>query len=57
MNIKVRQVGKYVDVTVYVNNATLELGLLNAIERADLAEHLREVSDEIWPLADEGADG
>ena len=53
MNIKVRTVGKYVDVTVYADNATLELGLLTDVERAELAEHLREAADQLWPLADE----
>jgi len=59
MNIKVRPVGKYVDVTVYANSATLELGLLADVERAELAEHLRETANDLWPLTDEleGADG
>ena len=53
MNIKVRSVGKYVDVTVYVDNAILELGLLTHVERAELAEHLREAANDLWPLADD----
>lgn len=59
MNIKVRTVGKYVDVTVYVDNATLELGLLTDVGRAELAEHLREAANELWPpVAElEGTDG
>ena len=52
MNIKVRPVGKYVDVTIYADNATLELGLLNDTERAELAEHLRQTANDLWPLAD-----
>ena len=52
MNIRVRPVGKYVDVTVYTDNATLEFGLLNDAERAELAEHLREVADDLWRLPD-----
>ena len=53
MNIKVRPVGKYVDVTVYADNATLELGLLTHVERAELAEHLREAANEISPFMEE----
>ena len=57
MNIKVRTVGKYVDVTVYVDNATLELGLLTHVERAELAEHLRETANDLWPLTNELEEG
>ena len=53
MNIEVRSVGKYAGVTVYVGNATLELGLLTPVKRAELAEHLREAAQELWPLAND----
>jgi hypothetical protein len=53
MNIKVRWMGKYVDITVYADNATLELGVLNANERKQLAEHLREVADDLFPIEDD----
>lgn len=52
MNIRVRPVGKYVDVTIYADNETLELGLLNDAECKELAEHLREAADDLWRLPD-----
>jgi len=38
------------DVTVSASNATLEEICLNESERKELATHLREVADELYPL-------
>ena len=50
MNIRVRCWGDYANVTVCIDNATLELGLLSTPERMILAEHLREVADDLFPM-------
>jgi hypothetical protein len=53
MNIKVHWIGKNnAYITVCADNATLELNVLNTIERKQLAEHLREVADNLFPLED-----
>jgi hypothetical protein len=52
MNIKVRMYGDYADVTVCTDYATLELGWQSKDERRQLAEHLREVADDLFPLED-----
>jgi hypothetical protein len=54
MKIKVQDLyGGYANVTVYTDNTTIELRLLDDAERSELAEHLREVASEIWPVDDE----
>jgi hypothetical protein len=40
-------VGDWLDITLYTDNARLQLGLYNAKERKILADHLREVIDEL----------
>jgi hypothetical protein len=47
MNIEVRWVGNYADVTVCTENATLQLGLQSAAERIELIEHLRYVAERL----------
>lgn len=50
MIIKVRWISeKYVDLTVCTSDATLELGVLNESERKQLADHLREVAEDLSP--------
>jgi hypothetical protein len=53
MNIEVRWVGDYADITVCTDNATLQLGLQSTAERIELAEHLRYVADKLFPLEDD----
>jgi hypothetical protein len=47
MNIEVRWVGDYADVTVCADNATLKLGLQSTAERIELIEHLRYVAERL----------
>jgi hypothetical protein len=47
MLITVRRFGQYADVSVSTVHGTLEIGLLTEIERKQLAEHLREISEEL----------
>ena len=41
---------KYADVTVRASNTVLELGLYNDAERKQLADHLREVAENLSPV-------
>lgn len=52
MNIKVRWLDHYgyADVVVSTSHTTVELGLHDELERRELAGHLREVAEELWPL-------
>lgn len=50
MNIEVRWIGDYADITVCTDNATLQLGLQSTAERIELSKHLREVADDLFPL-------
>jgi len=43
---------KYADVTVRDGGATIEVSMLNEIERKDLADHLRNVADELSPTSE-----
>jgi hypothetical protein len=47
MNIEVRWIGDYADITVCTDNATLELGLQSTDERIQLVEHLRYVAERL----------
>jgi hypothetical protein len=44
--------GKYADVTVHDSGATIEVTLLNAVERMNLANHLREFADDLSPTSE-----
>jgi hypothetical protein len=52
MNIEVRWIGDYADITVCTDTATLQLGLQSTAERIELAEHLRKVAANLFPLED-----
>lgn len=50
MIIKFRWISEeYVDLIVCTSNATLELGVLYESERKQLADHLREVAEDLSP--------
>jgi hypothetical protein len=44
---------RYVDVTFKDSGATIEVSMLNQAERKELADHLREISDELSPVSEE----
>ena len=53
MKLTVRWYGKkYADVTFQVHGATMQMSCLNQAERSDLAEHLREIADELSPTTE-----
>lgn len=47
MKIRTRRVGKYVEVTVNYCGSTVDSGFLAEEEARNLAEHLREIADEL----------
>ena len=52
MNIKVRSLSKYISVEVKFDRATYGVGILDHKEAKELAEHLREVADDLLHWAE-----
>jgi len=52
MKLTVRWYGKFADVVFEDHSATMYVSCLNQAERNDLAEHLREVADELSPTTE-----
>jgi len=52
MNFHMRRIQEYMMVTVEVDNAKIEIGMLNEGEREELATTLREAADDLWELED-----
>ena len=44
--------GKFADVVFQDRSTTMEVSCLNQAERSDLAEHLREIADELSPTTE-----
>ena len=53
MKLSTHWFGKYADVTVQHDGATIEVCLLNQAERTELADHLREIANELSPTSEE----
>ena len=53
MKLTVHWYEKYADVVFEDDSKTIELSCLNQAERSDLAEHLREIADELSPTTQE----
>ena len=53
MKLTVRWYGKYADVVFEDHSATIILPCRSQAERSDLAEHLREIADELSPTPTE----
>ena len=47
-----RWYGKYADVVFRDDSETIELSCLDQAERSDLAQHLREIADELNPTTE-----
>ena len=47
---------KYADVVCQDGGATIEASMLNEVERESLANHLREVADDLSPIKEGGYD-
>jgi len=52
MKLTVRWYGKYADVVFEDHSATMLVSCLGQVGRRDLAEHLREVADELSPTTE-----
>jgi len=52
MKLTVHRYGKSVDVVFQDGSATIEVSWLTQAEQSDLAEHLREIADELSPTTE-----
>ena len=52
MKLIVHRYGKFADVVFQDCGTTMELSCLNQAEQSDLAEHLREIADELSPTTE-----
>ena len=52
MKLTVRWYGKLADVVFQNHSGTMYVSCLNQAERSDLAEHLREIADELSPTTE-----